>query len=44
VNVHENYEVAIWTKKWGVTKKGPSVAARQAPAVLVDELDADSPL
>ena len=30
VNVHEDYEVAHWTKKWGVTKAALEAAVKKA--------------
>ena len=30
VNVHEDYEVAYWTKKWGVTKAALEAAVKKA--------------
>jgi hypothetical protein len=44
VNVHEDYEVRYWTKKWGSNQKRPFRGRAPGPPVLVDELDADSPL
>ena len=29
VNVHEDYEVAYWTKKWGVTKAALEAAVKK---------------
>ena len=30
VNVHEDYEVAYWTKKWGVSKAELEAAVKKA--------------
>ena len=29
VNVHEDYEIAYWTKKWGVTKSALEAAVKK---------------